>query len=61
MLLVLSNFTSRRADRRDLVYAASAAGSLYLSPLLIIAHAIRAILLASAIAPPWLAVVLAAQ
>ena len=36
--------------RRDLVYAASATGSLYRSPLAIIAQAIRAILLASAIA-----------
>src|SRR5674536_399037 len=36
--------------RRDLVYAASATGSLYRSPLPIIAHAIRAILLASAMA-----------
>src|SRR6188768_1206036 len=36
--------------RRDLVYAASAAGSLYRSPLAIIAQAIRAILLASAMA-----------
>ena len=36
--------------RRDLVYAASATGSLYRSPLAIIAQAIRAILLASAMA-----------
>ena len=36
--------------RRDLVYAASAAGSLYRSPLAIMAQTIRAILLASAIA-----------
>ena len=36
--------------RRDLVYAASATGSLYRSPLAIMAHAIRAILLASATA-----------
>src|SRR3954470_19630537 len=36
--------------RRDLVYAASAAGSLYRSSLAIIAHAIRASLLASAMA-----------
>src|SRR5580700_9713598 len=36
--------------RRDLVYVASATGSLYRSPLAIIAHAIRAILLASAMA-----------
>src|SRR6266568_9398495 len=36
--------------RCDLVYAASAAGSLYWSPLAIIAHAILASLLASAIA-----------
>src|ERR1700745_4332062 len=35
---------------RDLIHAASAAGSLYRSPLAIMAHAIRAILLASAIA-----------
>ena len=36
--------------RRDLVYRASATGSLYRSPLAIIAQTIRAILLASAIA-----------
>src|ERR1700730_1065062 len=36
--------------RRDLVHAASATGSLYRSPLAIIAHATLAILLASAIA-----------
>src|SRR5476651_14871 len=36
--------------RRDLVYAASATGSLYRSPLAMTAHAIRAILLASAMA-----------
>src|SRR6202166_2941047 len=36
--------------RRDLVYAASATGSLYRSPLTIMAQTIRAILLASAIA-----------
>src|SRR5664279_6145790 len=36
--------------RRDLVYAASATGFLYRSPLAIIAQAIRAILLASAMA-----------
>ena len=36
--------------RCDLVQAASATGSLYRSPLAIIAHAIRAILLASAMA-----------
>src|SRR5450759_3094503 len=36
--------------RRDLVYVASATGSLYRSPLAIIAQAIRAILLASAMA-----------
>src|SRR6185295_11227323 len=36
--------------RRDLVYAASATGSLYRSPLAIIAQTIRAILLASAMA-----------
>src|SRR5262245_65955815 len=36
--------------RRDLVYAASATGSLYRSPLAIIAQAIRPILLASAMA-----------
>src|SRR6187200_3500745 len=36
--------------RRDLVHAASATGSLYRSPLAIMAHAIRAILLASAMA-----------
>src|ERR1700744_4211776 len=38
------------AARRDLVYAASAAGSLQRSPLAMIAHAILAILLASAMA-----------
>src|ERR1035438_5889737 len=36
--------------RRDLVYRASATGSLYRSPLAIMAQAIRVILLASAIA-----------
>src|SRR5258705_11921146 len=36
-------------DRRDLVYAASATGCLYRSPLAIIAQAIRPILWASAI------------
>src|SRR5258708_25235689 len=36
--------------RRDLVYRASATGSLYRSPLAIMAQTIRAILLASAIA-----------
>src|SRR6188508_1002312 len=36
--------------RRDLVYAASATGSLYRSPLAIMAQTIRAILLASAMA-----------
>src|SRR5258707_6679645 len=36
--------------RRDLVYRASSAGFLYLSPFTIIAQAIRAILLASAMA-----------
>src|SRR5471030_686999 len=36
--------------RRDLVYAASATGSLYRSPLVIMAQTIRAILLASAMA-----------
>src|SRR6187200_670647 len=36
--------------RRDLVYAASAMGSLYRSPLAIMAQTIRAILLASAMA-----------
>src|SRR5450759_3926466 len=39
--------------RRDLVYRASAPGSLYRSPLAIMAQAIRAILLASAIAATW--------
>src|ERR1017187_5811055 len=43
-------FTSRRGIRRDLVHAASATGSLYRSPLAIIAQTMRAILLASAIA-----------
>ena len=43
-------FTSRRDIRRDLVYAASATGSLYRSPLAIMAQTIRAILLASAMA-----------
>jgi hypothetical protein len=37
-------------SRRDLVYRASATGFLYRSPLAMIAHAIRAIFLASAIA-----------
>ena len=41
--------------RRDLVYAASATGSLYRSPLTIMAQTIRAILLASAMAATWLA------
>src|SRR4030088_1494116 len=41
------------AARRDLVYAASAMGSLYRSPLAIMAQTIRAILLARAIAPPF--------
>src|ERR1700677_4878808 len=36
--------------RRDLIYRASATGSLYRSPLAIMAQAIRAILLASAMA-----------
>src|SRR5450631_3575028 len=39
--------------RCDLVYRASATGSLYRSPLAIMAQTIRAILLASAIAAPW--------
>src|SRR5665213_78979 len=43
-------FTSRRGIRRDLVYAASATGFLYRSPLAIMAQAIRASLLASALA-----------
>ena len=43
-------FTSRRGIRRDLVYAASATGCLYRSPLAIMAQAIRASLLASAMA-----------
>jgi hypothetical protein len=47
VLLALPAFTSRR-DWRDLLYAASATGSLYRSPLAIIAQAILAILLASA-------------
>src|ERR1700676_1877997 len=38
--------------RRDLVYAASATGSLYRSPLTIMAHTISAILLANAMAAP---------
>src|ERR1700704_6501466 len=38
--------------RRDLVYRASATGSLYRSPLAIMAQTIRASLLASAIAAP---------
>src|SRR5712672_3684495 len=37
-------------DRRDLIHRASATGFLYRSPLAIMAHAIRAILLASAMA-----------
>ena len=43
-------FTSRRGIRRNLVYAASATGSLYRSPLAIMAQTIRAILLARAMA-----------
>ncbi len=43
-------FTSHRGIRRDPVYAASATGSLYRSPLAIMAQAMRAILLASAMA-----------
>ena len=43
-------FTSRPVARRDFVYRASATGSLYRSPLAIMAQTIRAILLASAIA-----------
>jgi hypothetical protein len=46
----LPTFTSRRNARRDLVYAASATGCLYRSPLAIMAQAIRASLLASAMA-----------
>src|ERR1700682_962404 len=44
------NFHITPTDRRDLVHAASATGSLYRSPLAIITQTIRAILLASAIA-----------
>ena len=50
MLFALSNRHVTPDARRDLIHAASATGSLYRSPLVIIAHAIRAILLASAIA-----------
>src|SRR3982074_2009084 len=50
VLFALPTFTSRRMSaRRDLVYAASATGCLYRSPLAIMAQAIRAILLASAV------------
>ena len=45
-----SNLHIAPVVRRDLVYAASATGSLYRSPLTIMAQTIRAILLASAIA-----------
>src|SRR5208283_93784 len=48
--LPFPTFTSRRGIRRDLVYAASATGSLYRSPLAIMAQTIRAILLARAMA-----------
>src|SRR5260370_9189739 len=41
--------------RRDFVYRASATGSLYRSPLAIMAHTIRAILLASAISTTFVA------
>src|ERR1700692_1507320 len=44
------NFHITPVVRRDLVYRASATGSLYRSPLAIMAQTIRAILLASAIA-----------
>jgi len=44
------NFHITPATRRDLVYAASATGSLYRSPLAIMTQTIRAILLASAMA-----------
>src|SRR5262245_15592996 len=49
VLLALPTFTSR-PHWRDLPHAASATGSLYRSPLAIIAQAILAILLASATA-----------
>jgi hypothetical protein len=48
VLFALSNRHITPRSRRDLLHAASATGSLYRSPLAIIAHAIRAILLASA-------------
>src|SRR3979411_2239367 len=44
------NLHLARVAVRDFVYRASAKGSLYRSPLAIMAHTIRAILLASAIA-----------
>src|SRR5665811_1679502 len=50
VLFALSNLHITPDVRRDLVYAASARGCLYRSPLAIIAQAIRAILLASAMA-----------
>ena len=45
-----SNLRITQADRRDLAHAARAAGSFWRSPLAIMAHAMRAILLASAMA-----------
>ena len=50
VLFALSNRHITPDVRRDLVYAESATGSLYRSPLAIMAQTIRAILLASAIA-----------
>jgi hypothetical protein len=50
VLFALSNLHITPVIRRDLVYAASATGSLYRSPRAIIAQTIRAILLASAMA-----------
>jgi hypothetical protein len=50
VLFALSNLHITPDVRRDLVYRASATGFLYRSPLAIMAQAIRAILLASAIA-----------
>src|SRR5450756_2521671 len=47
VLFALSNLHITPDGRRDLVYAASATGSLYRSPLAIMAQAMRAILLAS--------------
>ena len=50
MLFALSNRYITPDGRRDRFHAAGAAGSLWRSPLVITAHVIRAILLASAMA-----------